>query len=235
MPFLGYQKLKTMREVVLDTETTGLSCLEGDRIMEIGCVELWNHIPTGRTFHEYINPEKEVPPEVVKITGLTTNFLKQFPRFSEIVDKFLEFIADSPLVIHNAKFDIQFLNSELAFLDMPPIPMGQAIDTLLIARKQFPGQPASLDALTKRFNINIPREKHGALLDSQILAEVYLVLKGGSRQKTLAINDSLEQKGRFKETTQNHFPYRNFEVSEDEILEFNEMLEKMKCAKWNSV
>ncbi|MDR0625503.1 MAG: DNA polymerase III subunit epsilon [Holosporales bacterium] len=177
-----------MREVVLDTETTGLSVVEGDRVVEIGCVELWNKIPTGKTFQAYINPERDVPEEATKITGLTSEFLKQFPTFPNIADDFLSFIQSSKLVIHNAKFDLQFINFELKNIGKPTIPFDRAIDTLTLAREKFPGQNATLDALAKRFDVRIPREKHGALLDSTILAEVYLALSGG-RQRSLEIGD----------------------------------------------
>ena len=169
-----------MREIALDTETTGLSPQNGDRIVEIGCVELINHIPSGRTYQTYLNPQKTMDPSAEEVHGLSNDFLKDQPLFKEIADEFLEFISDSPLIIHNAEFDIGFLNSELKRLDLNEINMDQAIDTLKIARDMYPGAQNSLDALCRRFDINsYDRELHGALLDSKILADVYLELLGG--------------------------------------------------------
>lgn len=169
-----------MREIVLDTETTGFEPTEGHRIVEIGAVELFNHMPTGRTYHQYINPKRVMPKEAFDVHGLGDDFLRDKPLFPAIAQAFLDFIADAPLVIHNASFDMKFLNAELTAANLAPLPAARAVDTLLIARKKFPGSPASLDALCRRFNIdNKMREKHGALLDSEILAEVYLELVGG--------------------------------------------------------
>ena len=169
-----------MREIVLDTETTGFEPTEGHRIVEIGAVELFNHMPTGRTYHQYINPKRTMPKEAFEVHGLGDDFLRDKPLFASIAQAFLDFIAEAPLVIHNASFDMKFLNAELAMANMSALPANRAVDTLLIARKKFPGSPASLDALCRRFNIdNSMREKHGALLDSEILAEVYLELVGG--------------------------------------------------------
>ena len=169
-----------MREIVLDTETTGFEPGEGDRIVEIGAVELWNHLPTGRVFHEYINPQRAMPQAAFEVHGLGDDFLRDKPLFREIGPKFVEFIGDANLVIHNAAFDIKFLNAELGWLGLPPIAWERAVDTLAIARRRFPGAPASLDALCRRFGIdNSARTLHGALLDSEILAEVYLELIGG--------------------------------------------------------
>ncbi len=168
------------REVVLDTETTGFEPSEGHRIVEIGAVELLNHMPTGRTYHQYINPERMMPKEAFEIHGLGDDFLRQQPVFKAIARAFIEFIGDATLVIHNAAFDMKFLNAELQTLGHPGLPMTQALDTVALARKKFPGSPASLDALCRRFGIdNSAREKHGALLDSELLAEVYLELIGG--------------------------------------------------------
>ena len=172
-----------MREIVMDTETTGLDPNSGDRIVEIGGVELVNHLPTGRTYHQYINPMRPMPQEAFEIHGLGDEFLRDYPTFDKIADAFLEFIGDATLVIHNASFDMMFLNAELGWLGKPLIPMKQSLDTLAIARRKFPGAQASLDALCKRFGVdNSAREKHGALLDSEILAEVYLELLGGRQQ-----------------------------------------------------
>lgn len=177
-----------MREVVLDTETTGFDPKTGDRMVEIGAVELFNHMPTGKTYHQYINPERDVPQGAFEVHGLSQEFLRDYPVFKDIAQDFLDFIGDSKLIIHNAKFDVPFLNAELGWCHKPQIPMSQSVDTLLIARKKFPGSPASLDALCRRFNIdNSHRTLHGALLDSEILAEVYLELIGG-RQPGLVLS-----------------------------------------------
>lgn len=172
-----------MREIVLDTETTGLDPKKGDRIVEIGCVESVNRFLTGRTFHQYINPERSMPPDAFAVHGLSDGFLKDKPVFAEIADGFLDFIGDAMLVIHNASFDMAFLNHELGRIGRPPIPNDRVIDTLLLARRKHPGQPNSLDALCQRYGIdNTRRTKHGALLDSEILAEVYAELTGGRQQ-----------------------------------------------------
>ncbi|MGR3631623.1 DNA polymerase III subunit epsilon [Limimaricola sp. AA108-03] len=177
-----------MREIVLDTETTGFEPAEGDRIVEIGAVELLNHMPTGRTYHQYINPERSMPQGAFEVHGLGDEFLRDKPVFAAIAQDFVDFIGDARLVIHNAAFDMKFLNAELSWVKMPKIPMDRALDTLAIARKRFPGSPASLDALCRRFGIdNSSRTLHGALLDSEILAEVYLELIGG-RQPDFALN-----------------------------------------------
>lgn len=169
-----------MREIVLDTETTGLDPDQGHRVVEVGALELVHHLPTGRTFHSYLNPERDVPEEVVRVHGLTGAFLATQPTFAEIVDALLEFLGEDPLVIHNAAFDMRFLNAELARARRPVLPPGRAVDTLLIAQRRFPGQGNSLDALCRRFAVDASRRtRHGALLDSELLAEVYLHLLGG--------------------------------------------------------
>ncbi len=179
-----------MREIVLDTETTGFDPETGDRIVEIGAVELWNHVATGKTYHQYINPERSMPEEAFKVHGLGDEFLRDKPVFADIAQDFVDFIGDAKLVIHNAAFDVKFLNAELKWVNRPQIPWEQAIDTLAIARQKFPGSPASLDALCRRFNIdNSSRTLHGALLDSEILAEVYLELIGG-RQPDFGLSTS---------------------------------------------
>lgn len=171
-----------MREIVLDTETTGFEPEDGDRLVEIGAVELWNHVATGRVYHQYINPQRSMPTEAFNVHGLGDEFLADKPLFADVAQDFLDFIEDSKLVIHNAAFDMKFLNAELGWVRKPLIPNDQAIDTLTIARRKFPGSPASLDALCRRFGVdNSKREKHGALLDSEILAEVYLELIGGKQ------------------------------------------------------
>ncbi len=171
-----------MREVVLDTETTGTDVGAGDRIVEIGCVELINHIPTGRSFHAYVNPQRSMPQGAFAVHGLSDAFLADKPRFAAVAGEFEEFIEDSRLVIHNAAFDIAFLNAELGRIGRPALGMGRVLDTLTMARRKHPGAPASLDALCARYGIdNSRRTKHGALLDAEILAEVYIELIGGKQ------------------------------------------------------
>lgn len=179
-----------MREIVLDTETTGFEPGEGHRLVEIGAVELFNHLPTGQTFHQYLNPQRMMPKEAFQVHGLGDDFLRDKPLFRSIARAFLDFIGDAKLVIHNAAFDMKFLNAELEQAGLPTLPWARAIDTLAIARARFPGSPATLDALCRRFGVdNSRREKHGALLDSEILAEVYLELIGG-RQPDLVLAPS---------------------------------------------
>lgn len=176
-----------MREIVLDTETTGLDPAEGHRIVEIGALELVNHIATGRQFHAYFNPERPMPAEAFAVHGLGDDFLAAQPRFAERVAELLDFLGDARLVIHNAAFDMRFLNAEFAARGLAPLPEARAIDTLEIARRRFPGAGNSLDALCRRFGIdNSGRSLHGALLDAQLLAEVYLELRGG-RQPGLGL------------------------------------------------
>jgi DNA polymerase-3 subunit epsilon len=185
-----------MREIVLDTETTGLDPLQGHRLVEVGCIELLNRIPTGATFHSYLNPEREVPAEAFAIHGLATDFLQDKPRFADIVDGFLSFIGDAPLVIHNASFDHGFLNAELKRVERLLIARERLIDTLLLARRKHPAGPNRLDDLCARYGIdNSRRTKHGALLDAEILAEVYLELIG-ARQAQLGLAESSERRGK---------------------------------------
>jgi DNA polymerase-3 subunit epsilon len=176
-----------MREIVLDTETTGLDPLRGDRLVEIGCVEIYNRMPTGQTYHCYINPERDMPAEAFAVHGLSAEFLASKPLFTDVVDAFLEFIGDAPLVIHNASFDISFINAELDRIKRPPIPRDRLVDTLLLARRKHPGVSNRLDDLCSRYAIdNSRRTKHGALLDSELLAEVYIDLIG-ARQSQLTL------------------------------------------------
>ena len=182
-----------MREIVLDTETTGFEPSEGHRIVEIGAVELLNHMPTGRTYHQYLNPERSMPKEAFEVHGLGDDFLRDKPLFTHCAADFLAFIGEAKLIIHNAAFDMKFLNAELQRAGRAALPWAQAIDTVAMARAKFPGSPASLDALCRRFGVdNSKREKHGALLDSEILAEVYLELIGG-RQPDLVLSGAPSQ------------------------------------------
>ena len=177
----------------MDTETTGLDPYDGHRVVEIGGIELEGHVPTGRTYHQYINPQRDMPKEAFDVHGISAEFLADKPLFAAIAQEFLDFIGDSKLVIHNASFDMKFLNAELKWVNKPLIPNDRALDTLMIARKKFPGSPASLDALCRRFGITTERELHGALLDSEILADVYLELIGG-RQPGLVLNQQTQKK-----------------------------------------
>jgi DNA polymerase-3 subunit epsilon len=177
-----------LREIVLDTETTGLDPAGGDRLIEVGCIEIVNRIPTGREFHRYLNPERDVHPDAVAVHGLTAEFLSGKPLFKDVADEFLAFIGDAPLVAHNAAFDFGFLNAELERAARPPLPAARMVDTLALARRRHPAGPNSLDALCKRYGIDLSqRTRHGALLDSMLLAGVYVELLG-ERQATLGLN-----------------------------------------------
>ena len=189
-----------MREIVLDTETTGFDAEGKDRIIEIGCVELFNYIPTGETYHVYINPKREVPIEAQNVHGISTEFLKDKPLFREIADEFIDFIQEDTLIIHNAPFDVGFLNAELGRVRRGLIDMNRVLDTLQVARRKHPAGPNSLDALCKRYNIdNSNRTYHGALLDSELLAEVYLELSG-QRQAKLELASATGNKRENNET-----------------------------------
>lgn len=180
-----------MREIVVDTETTGLDPAKGDRVVEIACIELMHHVPTGRSFQCYLNPKRDMPPEAFAVHGLSTEFLADKPEFAEKATEFLDFIGEDQLVIHNAEFDLKFLNAELRAIKRELIPYTRVVDTLAIARRKFPGSPASLDALCKRFTIDTAhRVKHGALLDADLLAQVYIELIGG-RQPGLDLAASI--------------------------------------------
>lgn len=185
-----------MREIILDTETTGLDPAQGHRIVEIGAIELVNHIPSGKRYHVYIDPGRDMPAEAEAVHGLSTTFLKGKPLFAAIVDELLEFIADAPLVMHNANFDLGFLNWELTAVKRAQLPPERIVDTLMLARKRHPMGPNSLDALCKRYGIdNSRRDKHGALLDAELLAEVYLELTGGRQSAlTLATAAAIERR-----------------------------------------
>jgi DNA polymerase-3 subunit epsilon len=179
------------RQVVLDTETTGLDPLLGDRVLEVAAIEIVNLVPTGRTFHRLIDPEREVPPEATRIHGFTTGMLRGKPRFAEVLDELLGFLGDSPIVAHNAPFDFGFLDAEFQRLGRPPLDRARMVDSLEIAKRRFPGLPNNLDALCRRFEIdNSMRTSHNALLDVQLLAQVYLELMGG-RQPGLSLTASI--------------------------------------------
>ena len=223
-----------MREIVLDTETTGLSASAGDRLVEIGCLELFNHLPTGKTYHQYINPTIPMPSEAQKIHGLSDEFLGDKPVFSDVVDKFLNFISEAPLVIHNATFDMGFINAELQKVDLPKIPSTRAIDTIALARKKYPGAPASLDALCRRFKIdNSARALHGALLDAELLSEVYLELVGG-RQPGLVLGSATLAQTNKKDDARIALAPRPHQPTSDELEKHAEFLRRLKNPLWEN-
>ena len=225
-----------MREIILDTETTGLNASSGARIVEIGCIELLNQVPTGNFFHTYVNTERDMPEEAFAIHGLSTEFLLDKPKFKNIVDEFLEFIADAPLVIHNAEFDLRFIDSELLLLEKEPIERSRSVDTVKIARRRYPGAQVSLDALCRRFEIDLSRrDKHGALLDAELLAEVYLYLMGG-RQRGLDLNSDLSQLEQ-KQLSQDDLPVRlvrSHLASAEELDDHEALLDQIKDPIWRT-
>ncbi len=228
-----------MREICFDTETTGFDPATGDRLVEIGCVELINRVPSGAVYHTYINPERDMPPGAFEVHGLSEAFLADKPLFSDIVEDFLAFVGDSVLVIHNAAFDMKFINAELKACGRPTMPMSQTVDTVAMARAKFPGSPAGLDALCKRFEIdNSARTKHGALLDAELLAEVYIELTGG-RQVGLSFSengDSRMDGGSFATagpTSDRPFrPARAHAASPDEEIRHAAFLSKLSNPIW---
>lgn len=232
-----------MREIVLDTETTGMDPREGHRIVEIGCVELENLMPTGRVLHQYINPERDVPAEAVAVHGITEEFLKDKPVMAECVGEFMEFITGARLVIHNAEFDMKFINYELRQCGFPSFPARDVLDTLAMARTKFPGSPANLDALCRRFEIdNSNRTLHGALLDAELLAEVYLELLGGRQHgfsfQARGAGEGIESAGKQAQTPQEskkQVPYRAFSLSEAERAAHEEMLAKLDNPLWQKI
>ena len=225
-----------MREIVLDTETTGLSPREGHRIVEIGCLELINHMSTGRNYHRYIKPDIPMPSGAQDVHGISDEFLADKPPFEEVAEAFLEFVGDSPRVIHNASFDMAFINAELTRMGLATLPMAQTIDTVSMAREKFPGAPASLDALCRRFEIdNSSRTFHGALLDAELLAEVYLELIGG-RQPDLVLeagsNRSRSKGASGREIERVARPPRAHAASEAELARHAEFLKKISDPLW---
>jgi len=222
-----------MREVVLDTETTGLTPKTGHRIVEIGCVELVNLVPTGMVYHAYINPERDMPEEAFNVHGLSQTFLRDKPIFDEIAADFLEFVEGAQLVIHNADFDMGFLNAEMKMLNR--VELGnQVVDTVRMARKKFPGAHANLDALCRRFGIdNSAREKHGALLDAELLAEVYLELTGG-RQPGLLLGGEVEKSGDVEVVEKVERSARAHAASDAEMQAHSAFLEKIDDPIWRA-
>jgi len=225
-----------MREIVLDTETTGTNAEAGDRIVDIGCVELINHQPTGRTFQVYINPECTMSQEVIAIHGLTNEFLADKPKFAEIADDFLNFIGSNPedkLVIHNAPFDMKFLNTELKRANKEIISNDRAIDTLVMARKKYPGAPASLDALCKRFNVDASRRTiHGALLDSELLVDVYLAMILDKELKFTQQSEKKEKNKVVQNVSRETLVARNFPISTEENEAHQKFISKIKNNLW---
>ena len=234
-----------MREIALDTETTGISPRDGHRIIEIGALELMHHLPTGRKLHLYINPEREIDDGAVAVHGITSDFLADKPVFADIVDEFLAFVGDDPIVIHNASFDMGFLNAELKRLDRPVLPMAQSIDTLMMARKKFPGAQANLDALCRRFEIdNSHRDLHGALVDADLLAAVYIELLGG-RQPGLLLDldnqtqaadqsapNSIDPDRSFHLDAKRMRPIRAHAPTAEELKAHAKFLEELKSPIW---
>jgi len=226
-----------VREIVFDTETTGFYPEKGDKLVEIGAVELVNHIPTGRTYHQYINPDRNVPEEVVKVHGLTEEFLKDYPIFADIAQEFMDFVGDDGiLVAHNATFDINFINYELSLINKNTYKRDRVIDTLEIARNMFPGARNNLDALCKRFSINnSKRTKHGALLDAELLSEVYLQLMGG-KEPSMNFGDKETKKAEVAAMSVSSRQYREprlFPLTEEEIEAHKKFLaEKIKNPIW---
>ena len=215
-----------MRSITLDIETTGLSFLEGHKIVEIGCVELVNNIPSGKTWQRYINPERTMPEEAFKIHGLSEDFLDNKPVFSDIIDDFLNFIKDSDLIIHNARFDLPFINYELEVNNSKALDLrnNNVIDTLNLARKMYPGQSISLDALSRRHKINIERQNHGALLDAEILAEVYLEMNGG-RQQNINLTKIVNKTKKITDAQMYDYSKKIYQVTDQEKKKHQELLD----------
>jgi len=221
-----------MREVVLDTETTGLDPAEGHRIVEVACLELVNHLPTGQSFQTYVNPEREMPEDASAVHGITSEQLASMPKFAAIVEPLLAFLGEAPLVIHNADFDIGFLNAELARLGREPLPRERAIDTLVLARRKFPGAQASLDALCRRFEIDTSaRSYHGALVDCDLLSKVYLELIGGRQARLELAGAGVAAAGTIGRARPFR-PPRPHAPSTDELAAHAQMVARLKGALW---
>jgi DNA polymerase-3 subunit epsilon len=224
-----------MREIVLDTETTGLDPENGDRIVEVGCVELFNHVPTGVTLHRYVNPERDMPEGAFAVHGLSSAFLAGYPVFAEFADEFIDFLGDAALVIHNAAFDMRFINAELRRLGRPELPMNRALDTVQLARRKYPGAQVSLDALCRRFEIdNGHRTLHGALLDADLLAAVYLELIGG-RQPDLALAGQTSGDGATRPVEQISRPFREprpHAPTPEELAEHRRFVDSLDNPLW---
>lgn len=218
-----------MREIILDTETTGLDPKDGHRIIEIACVEIIGKVRTGKSFQTYINPLREVPDDAFRIHGISTEFLKDKPKFDDVAKDFLEFIGDSKLVIHNAAFDMKFINHHLREINLEIIERGNVIDSLELARAKFPGAGNSLDALCKRFGIDLSRRtKHGALLDCELLADVYIEIMGGNQISMFEIGLEKQKSSLENKNSENKksFPKREFALSEQDLNSHKEFILK---------
>lgn len=222
-----------MREICLDTETTGLDPKDGHKLIEVACVELVNKVRTGKFFHKYVNPNRDVPMEAFRIHGISSEFLKDKPSFKDVADEFLEFIDGATLVIHNASFDLKFLNYELQIIGKEPIEKSEVVDSLQLARKKFPGSPASLDALCKRFAVDLSkRTKHGALLDTELLCDVYIELMGGAQAGLEFLTNNKNEKFNefvdLKETSSKKeiIKSRNYQLSQEELAGHKEFILK---------
>ena len=232
-----------MREICLDIETTGLDPKNGHRIVEIACLELVNKVKTGNVFHTYVNPRRDMPQEAFKIHGISAEFLQDKPIFHHVTAKFLDFIKDTKVIIHNAAFDTKFINYELSAIGLAPLDMSNVIDSLLIARNKFPGSPNSLDALCKRFNIDLSRRtKHGALLDTELLADVYIELTGGAQAGLAFLTSKKEENiedGADKliiSQARKTLPKRDFALSNEELQKHKEFIEKnFKSSFWENL
>ena len=221
-----------MREIVLDTETTGLDPAAGHRIVEVAGLELRNHLPTGQYFQRYINPERDMPAEAERVHGLSESFLRNHPIFSQIAKDLVEFLDDAALIIHNAAFDVGFLNAELQRARMPKLKTREVIDTVVLARKRFPGAQVNLDALCRRFNIDATaRDFHGALLDCELLAQVYLELVGG-RQPGLALSTRRQPSGKSDANRSVERKPREYENTTEELAAHAAMLDRMADPIW---
>lgn len=224
--------MKTNRQIVLDTETTGLSPENGDRIVEIGCVELINFVPTNNTYQQYINPDRKMSEGAFRVSGISDDFLEDKPKFEEIYEDFLSYISDAPIVAHNAQFDIGFINSELKKINQQYSITNEIIDTLSIAKRKYPGSQASLDALCKRFHIDTTkRERHGALLDANLLVDVYIELIGG-KQTSFVLSNKLKTMEE-KKDNKKIYEYRKFDITEQEMSEHKKIINKIKNPIWS--
>jgi DNA polymerase-3 subunit epsilon len=228
-----------MREIIFDTETTGLDPLTGDRLVEIGCIEMVNRVATGRTFHEYFNPERDMPMEAERVHGLSSGFLSDKPRFAEKAEALLEFLGDSPLVAHNAQFDFGFLNHELARCGLPGVGDERMVDTLVLARRRHPGAKHSLDALCARYGVDRShRTLHGALLDAELLAQVYVELTGGRQIGLQLAVDNVAGAAaittRFAPKVGQYRPPRPHSASAEELERHAAFVEKLASALWKS-
>lgn len=226
------------REIILDLETTGLSAEQGDKIIEIACVELIDMIPSGTVYHQYINPQRSVSTQAELVHGISSKFLQDKPKIHEVIDDFLDFIQTDPLVIHNARFDVGFLNYELASLERPPL-SNPIVDTLTLAKQQFPSSPVSLDALCRRFQVSLAhRQKHGALIDCELLAKVYWHLKGAFKTQSMFARDKSQKKPAETEFhiprhTERNIPYREPYISAEEKKTHAERIASLPQAIWH--